>query len=285
MLAAAVIVFREVLEAGLIVGVVLASTRGVARRSAWVALGVGAGLLGACLLAAFAGSLAAAFEGAGQELFHASVLLFAVGMLAWHNAWMAGHGRALAAEARRLGSAVAAGRKPLLALSVICGTALLREGSETVLFLAGVAAAGAGSAASLAVGGALGLAAALAVVALLYAGLLAVPARRIFAVTSTLVSLLAAGLAAQAVALLQQAGYVQIGTATVWDTSGILPEDSVVGRLLHALVGYTDRPSGAQVVAYLVVLALMAGVGTLARRIAVRSSGRNVPAETAGARG
>src|SRR5512135_851670 len=128
MLASAVIVFREILEAGLVVGVVLASSKGVPRRGRWIARGLAAGALGACLVAVFAGRLASLFQGAGQELFNAAVLIVAVAMLGWHNIWMAGHGRSIAEGARQLGVAVIAGRKPLAALSLVCGVALLREG-------------------------------------------------------------------------------------------------------------------------------------------------------------
>ena len=102
MLASLVIVFREAIEAGLIVGIVLAATRGVPHRGRWVGYGVAAGTLGACLVAGFASELGALFNGSGQELFNAAVLLIAVGMLTWHNAWMAGHGRELAREQTRV---------------------------------------------------------------------------------------------------------------------------------------------------------------------------------------
>ena len=98
MLATLVIVFREVIEAGLIVGIVLAATQGVARRGLWVGYGITGGVLGACLVAAFAGELASLFEGSGQEVFNATILLLAVCMLTWHNVWMAGHGREMARE-------------------------------------------------------------------------------------------------------------------------------------------------------------------------------------------
>src|SRR5271170_3560136 len=153
MLATLLIVFREVIEAGLIVGIVLAATRGVPRRALWVGLGVVAGIVGACLVAAFAGQLASLFEGSGQELFNAGILILAVGMLTWHNVWMASHGRAMATEMRSLGAAVAAGHRPLLALSVVVGVAVLREGSEVVLFLYGIAASGGVSAATMLIGG------------------------------------------------------------------------------------------------------------------------------------
>ena len=65
MLAAALIVFREVFEAGLILGIVLGATRGVPGRGRWVAGGIGAGVAGACVVAVFAGALSDALQGVG----------------------------------------------------------------------------------------------------------------------------------------------------------------------------------------------------------------------------
>src|SRR5476651_2098992 len=158
MLASLLIVFREVIEAGLIVGIVLAATNGVSHRGLWVALGVGAGVIGACLVAVFAGQLANLFAGSGQELFNAAILILAVLMLTWHNVWMAGHGRQMAQEMRQVGAEVSAGQRTLTALAVVVGVAVLREGSEVVLFLYGIAAQGGASATAMLGGGMLGLA-------------------------------------------------------------------------------------------------------------------------------
>src|SRR5512144_3037576 len=112
MLPALIIVFREVIEAGLVIGIVLATARGVHGGVAWVGLGVLGGVAGAYLVADFAGVLGEAFAGSGQDLFNAAVLIVAVLMLGWHNVWMARHGRVIAAEAKAVGDAVVAGRRP-----------------------------------------------------------------------------------------------------------------------------------------------------------------------------
>src|SRR5512142_570898 len=156
MLGALIIVFREMIEAGLIVGIVMAATQGVAGRGRWIAIGIGGGLAGAAIVASFAGVISQAFEGSGQELFNAGVLGLAVVMLMWHNAWMARHGREIAAEMRSIGTAVSEGAKPLTALAVVVGLAVLREGSEVVLFLYGIFAQGT-SGLSLLSGGVLGI--------------------------------------------------------------------------------------------------------------------------------
>jgi high-affinity iron transporter len=256
MLGALIIVFREVIEAGLIVGIVMAATRGVPTRGRWIGFGILGGVVGAAFVAVFAGAISQAFEGAGQELFNASVLGVAVVMLMWHNAWMARHGREIAEEMRTIGTAVSEGAKPLTALAIVVGLAVLREGSEVVLFLYGIFASGT-SGTALLVGGVLGVAAGAAFTALTYVGLLAIPTRYIFSVTSWLIALLAAGMAAQAVQFLNNAGVIVGFDHTVWDTSWLLSDGSLFGKLLHTLIGYTERPTEMQLVVYIATLFLM----------------------------
>jgi len=257
MLATLLIVFREVIEAGLIVGIVLAATKGVPGRGLWVSMGVAGGLAGACVVAAFAGGIAALFQGSGQELFNAAILILAVGMLTWHNVWMASHGKEMSRELKAVGAEVRQGGKSLLALAVVVGVAVLREGSEVVLFLYGIAAGGGATMASMLLGGAAGVALGAGLSLLMYLGLLAIPAHRLFAATTGLITLLAAGLAAQAAAFLQQAGVVTVLQTPLWDTSSILPEGGMLGRLLKTLIGYTDQPNGLQLMAWLGVVAMM----------------------------
>jgi high-affinity iron transporter len=185
-------------------------------------------------------------------------------MLMWHNAWMARHGREIADEMRRVGAAVSEGSRPLTALAVVIGLAVLREGSEVVLFLYGIMLQGT-SASALLVGGVLGIAAGAAFTALTYFGLLAIPSRHIFSVTTWLIALLAAGMAAQSVQFLSNAGVVEALGQTVWDTSWLLSEGSIVGKLLHILIGYTERPTEMQLLVYAAVLVVMYTLMRIAR--------------------
>jgi high-affinity iron transporter len=279
MLPALVIVFREAIEAGLIVGIVLAATKGVARRGLWVAYGIAGGVVGACVVATFASRLAGLFQGTGQELFNAGVLALAVIMLTWHNVWMSSHGRAIAEDMKKVGAAVASGERTLMALSIVVGVAVLREGSEVVLFLYGIASQGGTTQSAMLAGGSLGLLGGGLLSALMYLGLLAIPAGRLFAVTSALITLLAAGMASQAVLFLQQAGYLNTLTTPVWDTSWLLPQEGpgfagILGRMLHTLIGYSDAPSGAQLIAY---AATVVTIGAL-----MQFAGKALPRQRAG---
>jgi high-affinity iron transporter len=265
MLAIALLVFREVLEAALIVSIVAAATRGVPRRGAALLGGMGLGVLGALLIALGAGRIAGLFSGVGQEIFNATVLLAAVLMIAWHVVWMASHGRELAARMQGVGQAVRAGAIPLTVLVVVVALAVLREGSEVVLFLYGMLAGGAGH---LGAGLALGLAAGMTVGLLLYSGLLRIPLRHFFGATNTLLILLAAGLAAGAAAMLVQADLLPALGEPLWDSSALLGEHSLPGQALHVLVGYSARPTPVQLLAWLATVLLLASGMRFAGRMA-----------------
>jgi high-affinity iron transporter len=263
MLPTTIVVFREVLEAALVVGIVAAATKGVVGRTLWIGLGILAGLVLASLVAAFAGAISDAAQGIGQELFNATILFAAVVMLGWHNVWMGKHGREIAVEMRAFGHEISAGTRPLYALGIVVGIAVLREGSEVVLFLYGIAAAAPGHAAAMLAGGLVGLALGTAVGVATYSGLARIPMRHLFKVTSWMIVLLAAGMAAQGAGFLMAAGLLPSVGGTLWDTSWLLSEQSVAGRVLHTLVGYTAQPDGLQLIFYLATIVGIVGLMTL----------------------
>lgn len=260
MLATAIILFREVLEAALIIAIVMGASRGIAQRGRWVAGGILLGLIGASMIALLASDIALKFEGKLAAILNAIILLSAVALLTWHNVWMKSHGRELAADIATVGKDVETGKQPLTALMLLTFAAVMREGSEAVLFIWAIATSGE-QGANLAVGGLGGIAAGVLVGALLYRGLLRFPLRYFFSLTSWIILLLTAGLAAQAAGFLNQADLLPALGGQLWDTSHLLSQASLLGQLLHTLIGYIARPSGVEVVFYvgtiLIVLILM----------------------------
>jgi high-affinity iron transporter len=277
MLATAVIMFREVLEAALIVAIVLGASRGIAGRGRWVAGGVGLGLLGASVVAILANVASSVFSGNGQAMLNAVILLGAVAMLTWHNVWMSSHGRQMSAAITAVGSEVQDGSRPLAALLVVTLAAVMREGSEAVLFLWAIAAGGE-QGMSMVIGGVGGVVVGVLVGLLLYLGLLRIPARHFFSVTSWLILLLAAGLAAQAAGFLNQAGVLPALGNNVWNTSHLLSQSSIVGQLLHILVGYIARPSGIEIAFYVgTFLTILTLMRTYGRKKSARVKARGNP--------
>ncbi len=273
MLASALILFREVFEAALIIGIVMAATKEVVGRTRWVLFGIGGGLVGAAGVAVFAQNIGTAAEGMGQEYFNAAVLFLAVLMLGWHNVWMSRHGREIAQQMNAVGDAVSLGARPLYALAIVVGLATLREGAEVVLFLYGIALGG-GAAAEMMTGSLLGLAAGGALGAALYFGLLRIPTKHLFRVTSWMILLLAAGLASQGAHYLVQADLLPTFGQAIWDSSHLLSERSMTGQLLHVLIGYSARPDGIQLVFYVATLLIIGGLMRLyGTTVALKANG------------
>lgn len=264
MLSTALIVFREVLEIAMILGVVLSATRGLAGRAWWVAGGMGMGLAGAGLIALFAGRIAEAADGMGQELFNAGIVFCAALLIGWTVVWMQRHARAMSAHLKQVGKDVVAGALPHYSLSLIVGLACLREASEVVMFLYGMLVSGE-QAVTLASGAATGLMCGAALGLTLYYGMLRIPARHALRVTSWLLILLVAGLSAQGASFLVAAGYFPHLADTVWDSSWLLSEQGMAGRALHTLVGYSAHPTAIELIFYGATLAVLTGLVRCAR--------------------
>jgi len=259
MFSTAILVFREVLEASLIIGLVAVATREISSRFKWISVGILGGILGAVAIAMMADVISAAASGLGQELMNALILFAAVIMLGWHNIWMKKHGAELASHAKNISQAVSEGRQPMYALTVLVGLAVLREGAEVVLFLYSMFASGT-SISQITTGSMVGVAVGAAFGAALYFGLLRIPTRYLFRVTSILLLMLSAGLAAQAAGFLVQANVISVMTNTVWDTSWLVSQRGVVGNILHALIGYIANPMGIQLLFYVLTIGIIGGL-------------------------
>ena len=260
MFATAIIVFRESLEAALFVGIIAAATRGLAGRARWLSAGVGAGVVGAIALALLARQISGWLDGLGQDVVNIGVLSLALVMLLWHCIWVSTHTQAMVSEARNLGQSVQQGQRPPWALLVVVALAVLREGAETVLFVGGSLTGNPTTEpAMVLLSGAAGLAAGALVGIAIYAGLSRIPTRHVFSVTNVLIALLTGSIASQLARALVQAGFIETWIDPVWDSSWLLAQDSLVGTLLHSLVGYDARPSGAQLASYVAVLLVIYG--------------------------
>jgi high-affinity iron transporter len=264
MLAIALIVFRETLEAALFIGIVAAATRGVAGRGRWLSTGVVAGLAGSLAIAAMAGEISELAEGVGQDLVNAGILLVAFLMLGWHIIWASRHGMQAAGEARELGRSLKEDGGTPWALTIAIAMSVLREGAETVLFVGGYIVGNGsqqlGPSGAL-LGCAFGIVSGAVLGGVLYLGLSRIPVRRLFAVTNAMILLLAAAMAGQLARALSQAGILNGFAAPVWNTADVLPTSSAFGALLHALVGYDAQPSGMQLIFYVAgMLLIIAGM-------------------------
>ncbi len=261
MIETAIIVFREALEVAIVVALLLAATSGIAGRWLWLGIGLAVGAAGSGLVAMFADAISDSFAGQGQDLFNAGVLYLTAGIVAWTIAWMRRHGGEVAILVRRTGARIRAGEAPLYFFATTIAVSVLRDGSELVVFLSALRLSGTISLADIVGGFAIGIAMGIAVGALLYGGVMWTRLRAVFTIITVLLAFLAAGLAAQAAALLVSSGWLPALLDPVWDMSMILDDGSTAGHLAHSIFGYVSQPSATQVLVYLGMLAIVCRLG------------------------
>lgn len=273
------VTWREGLEAGLIIAIVLSYLARIDQRRYWLHIWLGAA-------SAFGGSLAVglvleatatSLSGTALEAFEGSAMLLAVLVLTSMIFWMKRQAASIGAHLRqRVELALRSGSA--LALALLAFTAVGREGLETVLFLfAGSSTAQSGL--LFWVGAGVGLALAAALAWLFYLGAARVPLRAFFNVTGVLLIILAAGLLVNGLKDLHEVRVIPSLGPHVWDTYDIIADNSSLGRFLSTILGYDSSPYLGLVVAYVAYLVL-----TLAFFSLGRGQGAAAPARPALAR-
>lgn len=254
MLQIAIVVFREILEISLILGILTAATKEIPGRTKWILSGLTLGIAASLLLAFFTDKISESLDGMGQEFFNGLILISASVMIGWTVLWMQKHARSISGELKRLSNSVREGKKPLYILLVVVFLSVLRESAEVVLFtysyyISGTEVSGiiSGLFAGLILGSAVGFA--------LYLGILKAFGKYFFIVTTWLLIFLSAGIASQGIGFWINAQITP--SLGEFDFSMILSQESFVGKFLHIFFGYIDQPAGAQLLAYFVTLAAL----------------------------
>jgi high-affinity iron transporter len=250
MFASLLLMFREGLEAALIVGIMLGYLGQVGhqdrRRTVWIAVAAAAGVCVA--LAVGLQIVGASLEGRAEPVFEGLAMLLAVVVLTWMIFWMRYQARhiksALEAEIR-----AAVRQEHGWALFSLAFLAVFREGVEMALFVTAIDTVT--NAFTAWVGGLIGLAAAAVVGWLIYTSTARLNVRRFFDVTSVILLMFAAGLFAHSIYELQEAGWLPVVIEHVWNLKPLLDDSSTIGSLLRVLVGYNDDPALLEVIGYL----------------------------------
>jgi high-affinity iron transporter len=254
-LAAFVVLFREGFEASLLVAIVLAYLAqigyGKERRQVWY--GVGAAIAVSLGLSGFLFATVGELEGPAQKIFESCALFLAVGFLTYMVLWMRRESRALAGNIRRdVDSAV--GKGGGLALASLVFIMVLREGVETGLFVFGIARAS--TPLQTAIGATAGILAAVGLGYAVYALGTRINLGAFFKYTGAFLILVAAGLLAQGVVGLQEAGVIPAFFYPLWDVSEmpVLGATSAFGQFLGILVGWDPRPDLLEFSVWLIYL-------------------------------
>ena len=256
MLQIAIVVFREVLEIALILGILASATKEIKGRGNYIFAGLVIGILLAITLAFFTDKISNSLNGMGQEFFNGLILLASAFMIGWTVLWMQKHARTLSGELKRLGNSVKEGKKPLYALLIAVLFSVVREGTEVVLFTYSYFISGVkiyhligGLITGIFCGSLVGIA--------LYLGILKAFGKYFFTITSYLLIFFASGIASAGIGFWQNAEIIPSLKNPVIDLSNFISQQSLLGKFLNIFFGYIDQPSGMQLIAYFCTLSIL----------------------------
>ncbi len=244
------VVFREFLEVALLLGVVMAVTRNIKHSRTYIMIGMMLGVIGSSLLAFVAGALSESMGGLGDEVFDSIIILLTVVIIGWTVIWMQGYGARLKENLRTLSSNIDSGVTSRFTLTLVVAVTILREGAEIILIIYGLVAKKSADINDYILGVGLGAVLGTILGVAIYLGLIRFAGKYIFKVSSILLLLLAAGLAAEAAGILTSSGFITTFTEQVWDSSWLINDRSIWGKMLNATVGYNTKPNGMQLIFY-----------------------------------
>jgi high-affinity iron transporter len=250
MLPSFILALREGLEAALIIGIVLGSLQKMDRQDlnliVWI--GTASALAISFLTALVLNLIGTEFEGLGEMMFEGFTMLFAAGLLSWMIFWMQRQAHSMKAriESDVQKAAVGKGQKTIFLLAFL---AVVREGVELALFL--LAARLASNPGQELLGALLGLCSAALLGWILFASTRQVSLTRFFQSTNVLLIVFAAGLIGLGVHEFNEMGWIPTIIDHVWNLNAVLSDESILGQVLKALVGYNSSPSLSQLIAYL----------------------------------
>ncbi len=257
MIATFVLFLREGLEASLVVSILFAALRQLDQmekaRAVWAGVGLAilGSLLGGIALYVFAHEYA---DTTFQTVFETITYLVAVVLLTTMTYWVQMHSRSLKREITARASAAGSA----FALGLLAFTSVGREGLESAFFT--LAFAFQTNAILLLSGALLGMLCAVGLCILIYKLGYRLDYRIFFRVMGILLLIFAAGLLSNAMQNMQHLGWLTIGTMPLWSTAHILSEDSVLGDLLHGLIGYAEAPTILQGLFYTTYLLIAGGI-------------------------
>ena len=251
----AVAVFREFVEISILLSLFSAAARNVKDFKLLLILGILLGCFGASLIALFTERISESLDGMGSEIFEAFIILLTVFMICSTLIWMKGYSKKIKSSIDNIKEGYSSSFSAKFMLTTLIATTIFREGSEIVLILHSLSAIEGNKQALTGFG--YGAFAGITVGFGIYYGLFRFSTKHIFKISSLLMTFIAAGLAAEAAKILTTVGIINFLNSILWDTSFIISDNSLTGKILKILFGYTAKPTGIELIFYFLTLSIV----------------------------
>ena len=254
----ALIVFRECLEISLLVGIILAVTKHIEKSRIYIIAGGMLGVVCVSIFAFFTRKLSLSFGGMGDELFDSGIMILITILLSWTIIWMQGYGTKVKQHINNISTKIHEGNSSYLMLVFLVASTILREGAEIIILVYSISSVETITSSHYIQGLIIGTTSGFLLGLIIYFGLIKIANQKyIFKISTILLMLIAGGFAASAAGILTSSGLVMFLSDQVWDSSWLVADRSMIGKILHIVTGYIARPNGLQVLAYFTTILLI----------------------------
>lgn len=251
MLKIALVIFREMLEISLILGIVFASTSSIKNSRVYIIAGMMGGFIGAAILAFFITTISSSMSGYGEEIIDVAIIMVTVIVVGTTAIWVKNSGYEINNKLKKLVNVEDDSQKPKVMLLLVVATTIFRESTEIVLYLHALASAYNVSTTDYIMGFILGTFAGVGAAIGVNYSMSKIGVKYLFKVSFILLALVAASLASEAAGILTSVGIVSFLSDTIWDSEDFISDFSLIGKILKILVGYNSKPNGLQIIFYL----------------------------------
>lgn len=265
MIKIALVIFREMLEISLILGIVAAAAGSIKNSRIYITAGIMSGFIGAAILAFFITRLSSMLSGYGEEMVDVAIIMTTVVVVSTMAIWVQHSAAKLHAKIEKLSENAESPLYARMMLILVVATTVLREGAEIVLYIHGLASAHRFNATDYISGFVLGMSAGIGAAVAISYGLSRIAVKYLFSTSFILLALVAASLASEAAGKLTSIGMVDFLSSPMWDSEWFISDASLIGRILKMLIGYNSKPNGLEVVFYvttLLTIYIAAKIGT-----------------------
>ncbi len=254
----ALVVFRESLEIALLLGVILAVTKQIEKSRIYVITGFMLGTVLAAFFAFFTRSISVTFGGMGDEVFNSFIILLTVALISWTIVWMQGYGAKVKRNLGELSEKISSGNTNQVMLILVVALTILREGIEMIILVYSISSVETIDSNSYILGVIIGMTSGFIFGIVIYLGLIKLANQHyVLRISTILLMLIAAGFAAEAAGIMTSSGIITVMSDRVWDSSWLVADRSVAGRLLNMTTGYIARPNGLQVTFYVCTIIII----------------------------
>jgi high-affinity iron transporter len=253
MLTIGLILFREILEISLLLSLVVAATKDFSQRSLAISIGCVIGITASIIFGLLITEISNSFEGRGQELFEICILLLSIILIFITINWIRKDTRLKKEEWYTCLSE----KKKFLTISLITSLMILREGIEIFLFIYGAFLSKQVNSFHIILGVTYGIALGVPFNWALYYGLINVSRKYLFNITTWLLTFLAAGMGSRIGNLLISIDLLSFEPKPLWNSSFLISNYSVVGRMLGNIFGYNAKPNLVEIIFYITTISFL----------------------------